>query len=459
MRTECTKSESTKMRKPYLTPQPGEIWEIRRRVQLPEEFSPNKEKILYSTEAESFLKGDAPPRYVMIVAEPETEGDIISVMVFSAKTNFISNVDLLIPANISGLGQDLLAETWHVQPMLNCNLSQLVGNRLSRDIYDILLTIGDYYHGLINQPPEISNIEQLGLTRGDKQALKRPELTLFHQQEQAWSDVLTIPVAAYRTWVKSVNFTSQVLHQQLQIEQDLAECEPINNRFTDLLSNSFNKTQVILSRWWQNIFEPEWQAFLIVTNLAIATRSNSDSQNIPTQLDEIAAIIQQLSSTNDENQRQRAAKKLGEIAVGNSNAIQALENLLRSTADDETLWMAVESLQKIDSENPAVGIRRVRMIDLGMEIAGKTVALAVALLQKNDGDVGVLLQVYPTGNDDYLPPDLKLILLDNSGDRLREVIARQTDVYVQLKFSCEIGEQFSVQLALGDAHFREDFVI
>ncbi|WP_017746727.1 DUF1822 family protein [Scytonema hofmannii] len=452
--------KSSDMRKPYpASPQPGEIWELNCQVQSPEVFSMNTKNDLYSPEAQNFLQGSTPKRYVMIVTETESEWGILSVMVLSEEISFISDVDLLIPADISGLSQDLLAETWHVQPMLACNLLQPMGKRLSHDIYDILLTVGDCYHGLINQQLERFQFERLGLKVGDQKALEIPKIALFHKQEQAWSDVLTIPVAVYRTYIKSVNFTSQILREQLQIDQELAKFKQSQNTSFNSLFTSFNKTYIILSRWWQNIFEPEWQVFSSFPNLAIATRSHADLQNTHSNPDEIAALVKQLSSDNEENQRQHAAKRLGEIAIGHLDAIQALVNLLRSTSDDETLWIAVESLRKIDPENPSNGVRRVKLVDLGMDIAGKAVALSVALLQKYDGNVSVLLQVYPTGSDRYLPPDLKLILLDGSGEILREVTARRADVYTQLKFSCELGERFTVQVSLGNANFSEDFVI
>ncbi|WP_414527875.1 DUF1822 family protein [Nodularia chucula] len=439
------------MRKPSLSAQPGEIWKLNRDV----EFSLNEENKLYSIEAKSFLAGDTKPRYVMIVTEPEV--DIISVMVLSTETDVISDIDLVIPTHITGLGQDLLAETWHIQPMLVCNLLKSVGKRLSRDIYDLLLNVGDYYHGLINQQPEINDIEQLGLKVGNRNSLHTAEFALFHQIEKAWSDVLTIPVLARSTYLKTVYLTEEILTNCLQIEQEIIDIEFNQNRVFNSLSNSVNQTQIMLSRWGQNIFEREWQALITFPNLVIATRSHSESQN--SQQKNIQALIKQLSSENDENQRQSAAKHLGEIAVGNSDAIQALVNLLRSTSDDETLWIAVESLQKIDPENPATGIKMVKLIDLGMEIASKAVALAVAFLQKAEGDVSVLLQVYPTNNDDYLPTELKLILIDDFGHILREITARRADVYMQLKFSCELGEKFSVQVALGDTNLQENFEI
>ncbi|MCF4967455.1 DUF1822 family protein [Nostoc sp. CMAA1605] len=457
MRRESEKSQSANLRKPLAAPQPGEIWEISRHLQYYGEFSPTAENQFYSTAAQSFLRGETPPRYVMIITEPEAE--IVSVMVLSTETNFISDINLLIPAQISGSAQDLLAETWHVQPMLVSNLLQPVGQRLSRKIYDVLLTVGDYYHGLVDQQLENHHIEKLGLKLNATTSLDINKITLFHQQEQDWSDVLTISVAAYHTYIKTVNFTDKILQEQIDIEQELAEFESTEHKFITSLATALNKTHTILSRWTQNIFEPEWQNSSQLPKFAVATRSARELQHSPLNPDEITAIIQQLSSTNDEKQRQRAAKDLGEVAVGNSDAIQALVNLLRSTADDETLWIAVESLRKLDPANQAAGIRRIKLIDLGIEIAGKDIALAVAFLHKIDGDVSVLLQIYPTGNHNYLPPDLKLILLDNSGNILREVIARCTDIYIQLKFSCTVGEAFTVQIALGETNFSEDFVM
>ena len=94
-----------------------------------------------------------------------------------------------------------------------------------------------------------------------------------------------------------------------------------------------------------------------------------------------------------------------------------------------------------------------------MQIARNNVALAVALVQKINSEVGVLVQVYPTENQDYLPTNLQLILLSESGVNLREVIARPNDVCLQLKFSGEPGEKFSIKVALAEINIIEDFMI
>jgi len=206
-------------------PQPGEIWKVSRLVQSPIQFSSAEQQTLYSSFGQNFLAGNSPPRYVMIVKEPETlrgtqeQWLVVSVMLLSAKTESISDVDLLVPAELSGVEQDLLAETWHMVSALTCNLLQPVGKRLSHEIYNHLLMIGDYYHGLVEELPAVSETHRLGLVSGSLYAAKDSTIQAFHEQEEAWSDVLTVPVAAYYSYLKRIKFTNAVLNEALDLEQ------------------------------------------------------------------------------------------------------------------------------------------------------------------------------------------------------------------------------------------------
>ena len=338
--------------------------------------------------------------------------------------------------------------------MFACYLLKPIGKRLSRNIYDLLLNVGDYDHQIIQQSPTKSEIEHSGLKIGTKKATENSKIINFHQNKLALSNLLSIPVAAYRNYLNSMKFTEAVLEEALQVEQELiADEQQEENRIN------------ILSQWLQNTFDTQWQLLSQTPSLAIATRSKVNSQSNP---EEIAALIKQISSP-DEHYKRQAAKRLGEIATGNATAIEALVNLIRNTQDDETLWIAVESLWKINPGNPAAGVRRVKLVDLGMQLAGEAVALAVALVPKANGKIGVLLQVYSTDAQTqdiesskpllHLSPGLKLILLSETGDILREVTARNADVYIQLKFSGETGEKFSVRVALEEANITEDFEI
>ncbi|QLE56767.1 hypothetical protein [Nostoc sp. TCL26-01] len=205
-------------------PQPGEIWEVRRSLESPLEFSSQERQTLFSDAVQNFLAGNSQPRYVMIVKEPNIEVEehwlVVDVMLLSVETEFLSNVDLLIPAEISGLSQDLLAETWHIIPALTCNLLQSHGKRLSREIYDHLLTIGDYYYRLVDELPAILKTQSLGLISGNIDAAKDSTSQNFHQQEETWSEVLTLPVAAYYTYLDSIKLTNRVLNEALNLEQD-----------------------------------------------------------------------------------------------------------------------------------------------------------------------------------------------------------------------------------------------
>jgi hypothetical protein len=429
-------------------PQPGEIWEVSQQPCSPLAFSKEDQEALYSQVPQQFLKEYAEPRYTMIVGNPELPDEqwqTLTVMVLSSQTGFLSTVDLLIPAQISGLTQNLLAQTWHVLPMLACNLSHPVGERLSRQIYDLLLDVGDQYHGLTARSPNIQALQQIGLEMGTV-APQNAEIQAFHRQEVAWSDVLSVPLAAYRTHRKSIQLTQLIVNEALQLERNFAES---------------SKRQIDLSQWVHNIFESGWQAIETFWNAQenpwlVATRSSHP--DVPSNLQQIALLIDQLATVQDEHQRQRAAKQLGDIAsTRHPEAVQALVNLLRTTQNDETLWSVVESLWRIDPGNSAAGVRRIKLIDWGMQIAGEAVALAVALVPRENQSINVLLQVYPTGNNPYLPLNLALMLLDPSGKTLREVTARNTDVYIQLKLSGHPGEQFSVKITFGEASITEDF--
>ncbi|KAB8335767.1 DUF1822 family protein [Scytonema tolypothrichoides VB-61278] len=245
----------------------------------------------------------------------------------------------------------------------------------------------------------------------------------------------------------------QTSKQLSQIHQPVKDSQPV----------IFGQKATRLSDWIQNIFEAGWLTIEDLLDAKVLQRTivwqasyRSHDRNHE---DEIAELINQLISNTNKFQQQKAAKRLGAIAKGNDSAIQALINLIQTTQDDEILWTAVESLWQIAPGNPTGGVRKVQLIDLGMLVARQTVALAVAIIQKANQQFGILLRVYPTGDEPYLPANLKLVLLDNSGQVLREVPTRESDNYIQLRFNGQQGEQFSVKVAIGNASVTEHFEI
>jgi Protein of unknown function (DUF1822) len=388
---------------PLDQPQPGEIWEVN--CSLPQEQSSSI-------------------RYLTIVREPQAPNlAVCSAMLLSLETQYLSDVDVLIPAFISGLERDVLAETWNVGNLSIDLLRRRVGNRLSRQIYDLLLSIGDHYHGLLVEIPSSRSIQTLGLKVGSPLAdlvrhhdFQNREQTLLHHLNPAVISQMAILVEGV-----------------IENERELLTSVPL---------------QIHLSQWFQQIIIPEWQNTPnLDLQMAIATRSSILD-------DQITETITKLKSSDSEINRRQLITKLGSIARNSDEALQTIVELIETTQDDETLWIAVASLRQLAPADPRGGVRKSRSIDLT-----QSVNFVVNIIPKINNRVGILLQVYPAQSTSYLPTNLKLILQDEAGKSLREVIATSEDRCIQLKLSGVPREIFSICLELDGIESIADFVI
>ena len=346
--------------------------------------------------------------------------------------------------------------------MLSCNLLEAVGQRISRKIYDLLLKVGDYDRNLVDECPSVSEIESLGLKVGKFKPQESQKIRSFHQQEEEWSDVLKFPVAACYTYFKTLIFTDELLTESLSLEQEIlndrSDSRDGFNSSHDRELLDTKKLIVNLSKWLENIFEPTWQQ----PELSLAVRGYHVVDRIEQQefsREQIATLIDKLSPQYDEYQRHTAAKELGKITSGKESAIQALTELLDTTENEETLWTAIESLYKLDRLNSAMGVRRVKKLDLDISAADESLALECRLIRKSNCKRRILFRVYCQGKRSCLPPNLKLILLNESGQTLHQAIASQSDLYVQLRFNGEVGDRFSIKVACEDVSVTEDFVM
>ncbi|WP_414585582.1 DUF1822 family protein [Scytonema sp. PCC 10023] len=130
-------------------------------------------------------------------------------------------------------------------------------------------------------------------------------------------------------------------------------------------------------------------------------------------------------------------------------------------------WQEIESLLRTQPAYVASSLRsskgdlvsRGKLINLGKLLTEQAVVLVVTLTPDNDQEMDVIVEVHPTSKENYLPPNLHLTLLDCDGASVMEAQTRSSNKNIQLEFSCEIGERFSVKLALADVSTIEDFVI
>jgi hypothetical protein len=104
-------------------------------------------------------------------------------------------------------------------------------------------------------------------------------------------------------------------------------------------------------------------------------------------------------------------------------------------------------------------VKRGKLIDLGIQIANQLVMLIVEIYPQAQQQTGVRLQLHPARGENYLPPGVRLMVLEQSGAVFLEAQARSADNYIQLQFRGEPAERFSVKVALNDANVTENFVI
>lgn len=225
---------------------------------------------------------------------------------------------------------------------------------------------------------------------------------------------------------------------------------------------------VNLSQWFSNIFEECWQTvedIFAPTELIPVLSSRNPEPDRESKLKAIASIIPLLNPHHEELLRCQAAGVLGKIGVGSHDVSIALSELLHTARDEKTRWQAAISLGKVNPGHPEAGRQRAKLIDLGIQLGGYPVALVVAVMPRTDGKVNVFVQVQPTKVETLLPPGLKLGLLSESNEMIREVEARKNalgqgkDESIQLVFSCSSATHFRVKVTWNNVNFTESFVI
>jgi hypothetical protein len=151
---------------------------------------------------------------------------------------------------------------------------------------------------------------------------------------------------------------------------------------------------------------------------------------------------------------------------------QPLEYIQKSTTKlsqwlqdvfDQT-WQAVDSLLNPESNlaysirQTNEGVKRAKLINLGIQLGNQNVALLVNIKQEPENKLAIFIQLHPSGGARYLPLNLRLILLTKTGNILQQVQSRVQDNYIQLKpFKGEPGKRFQIQVILGSLSITENF--
>ncbi len=105
----------------------------------------------------------------------------------------------------------------------------------------------------------------------------------------------------------------------------------------------------------------------------------------------------------------------------------------------------------------AVSMTRGQKIDLG-GLDNISVALVVKIASESEGEVEILTQLYPVGQN-VLPEGVKLSISDESEEALLDVTSRDEDNWIQLEFSAEVGEKFQIVVGYGDSQEIREFEV
>jgi hypothetical protein len=256
---------------------------------------------------------------------------------------------------------------------------------------------------------------------------------------------------------------------------------------------------VDLSQWLQhNVVEPfrnivksgwEYEPALLGTYFALQelnpvvgdrsafdaalSKSVGDSQAQDSQPNRLNQLIESLKKENQDLGFQfKAALELGE-SDATPEIIAALANRLADVDVEETEenkeqialnWQIALSLGKLDPDHPKAAVAQRKEIQITDELS---IELLVAIRTREDGDIDIFLQVYST-EEPHLPADLKLIVLDEFGQKMAldesgvtflETQSREKDCEIHLSFFADPGEPFSVLISFADVSITENFII
>ncbi|MCW6037243.1 DUF1822 family protein [Spirulina subsalsa FACHB-351] len=101
-------------------------------------------------------------------------------------------------------------------------------------------------------------------------------------------------------------------------------------------------------------------------------------------------------------------------------------------------------------------VKRGKFIEFSPQ--GERISLLVGIEPIDEQEMDISVEIFPRGHKKILPHKLQMLILDDEGDSVMNAEARSTE-RLEFKFSGEIGEQFAVQLVLGDSIITEHFVI
>jgi hypothetical protein len=118
--------------------------------------------------------------------------------------------------------------------------------------------------------------------------------------------------------------------------------------------------------------------------------------------------------------------------------------------------LGTEATELAFSFRSALVVRRCKVIELG---TSQSVVLIVAISQQSEQEVDISVEAQPAQGQIYLPSNLQLMLLDEDGEVIIDTHAKSDNKSIQLEFTGETQDRFSIKIAVGNISVTENFVI
>lgn len=191
------------------------------------------------------------------------------------------------------------------------------------------------------------------------------------------------------------------------------------------------------------------------TEVAIATLKPLEDL-----LEHLAPLETQVSTvTTAVNASQRSLVNLSEWFQGTiTEGWRSLQYLLNPEVQVFAFRGRSESGVR-ETDQQYAGVRKGKVLNLGVQLAEQPVILVIEIKPAESDRFQILIQVHPASETLYLPPNLRLVILDGQDETFLEAKAREADNFIQLSFRGSVGEAFGARVSLEDAVITEYFKI
>ncbi|MEM1391717.1 MAG: DUF1822 family protein [Cyanobacteria bacterium P01_H01_bin.150] len=184
-------------------------------------------------------------------------------------------------------------------------------------------------------------------------------------------------------------------------------------------------------------------------------------ENLLEELEKVEELeqVEELEKKKESNYASEIASSFQEVKSKIINLSKWFDNVI------DTGWQEVSTLFNTTEVNPVFAtrsakanvVRKGKLINLGTNIE-KQVILIVTATPENESEMDVTVEIHPIIEGTYLFPNLSLSVLDADEEPVMEAHTRDNNKNIQLEFSNDLNESFSLKLALGDVSITESFI-